>query len=174
MERKIVSFRITDEEKKLLKAYLDKIRNQEDTEPEPEPEPEQKEQQEPQKTTEPVRDADVQKFLDTAEKWYNAMKQLVEIGTIKQIPEIFKCGYQQQVSSSGIVSGGIAELPPFVEDVLNGGTYPNPEDCTEEERAVLYDAKFKVLFKTYIQAKDDRVRMNLRQSMLATVNEILG
>lgn len=173
MERKIVSFRITDEEKERLKAYLDKIRKQEDTKPEPEPE--QKEQQEPQKTTEPVRAADVQQFLDTAEKWYGAMKQLVEIGTIKQIPQIFIGGAPvQQISPTGIVSGATVELPPFVEDVLTGGTYPNPEDCTEEERAVLYDAKFKALFKAYTQAKDDRVRNNLRESVFALVREILG
>lgn len=162
MERKIVSFRITDSEKELLKTYLENIRSGK-AEP-------QKQVIQPQQE----RTKDVQQFLDTAEKWYGAMKQLVEIGTIKQIPQIFTGGTPQQISPTGIVSGGIVELPPFVEDVLNGGTYPNPEDCSQEERAVLYDAKFKALFKAYTQAKDDRVRNNLRESISALVGEILG
>lgn len=117
---------------------------------------------------------DEQRFLTTALKWFRAQTMLLEIGSIKQIPPIFTTGNQQTVSASGIVSGDIAELPQFVEDVLNGGTYPNPEDYTEEERAVLYDAKFKALFKAYTQAKDDRVRNNLRESVFALVREILG
>jgi hypothetical protein len=131
MERKIVSFRITDSEKELLKTYLENIRSG------------KAEPQEQVIRPQQERTKDVQQFLDTAEKWYGAMKQLVEIGTIKQIPQIFTNGAPvQQISPTGIVSGGTVELPPFVEDVLNGGTYPNPEDCSQEERAVLYDAKF--------------------------------
>ena len=118
---------------------------------------------------------DEQRFLTIALKWFRAQTMLKEIGTIKQIPQIFTNGAPvQQVSSTGIVSGGTVELPQFVEDVLNGGTYPNPEDCSQEERAVLYDAKFKALFKAYTQAKDDRVRNNLRESISALVGEILG
>lgn len=163
MERKIVSFRITDSEKELLKTYLENIRSGK-VEP-------QEQVIQPQQE----RTRDVQQFLDTAEKWYGAMKALVSIGTIKEIPQIFTGGAPaQQISPTGIVSGGTVELPPFVEDVLNGGTYPNPEDCTQEERAVLYDAKFKALFKAYTQAKDDRVRNNLRESISALVGEILG
>lgn len=116
---------------------------------------------------------DEQRFLTTALKWFRAQTMLLEIGSIKQIPPIFTTN-QQTISASGIVSGGTVELPPFLEDVLNGGTYPNPEDCTQEERAVLYDAKFKALFKAYTQAKDDKIRTNIRQTILATVNEILG
>jgi hypothetical protein len=160
MDKKQHIFRTTDKEYELLKEYLKQLRK---------PKPEKVSPQAP------TRPLDVQQFLDTAEKWYGAMKQLVEIGTIKQIPQIFTGGAPaQQISPTGIVSGGIVELPPFVEDVLNGGTYPNPEDCTEEERAVLYDAKFKALFKAYTQAKDDRVRNNLRESVFALVREILG
>lgn len=118
---------------------------------------------------------DEQQFLTIALKWFRAQTMLKEIGTIKQIPQIFTNGAPvQQVSSTGIVSGGTVELPQFVEDVLNGGTYPNPEDCSQEERAVLYDAKFKALFKAHTQAKDDRVRNNLRESISALVGEILG
>lgn len=107
---------------------------------------------------------------------------LVENGALTAVPDMIELAMsaiqgnhkQQNVSLSGIVSGGTVELPQFVEDVLNGNGYPNREDCTREESAILYDGKFKALFKAYTQAKDDRVRMNLRQSMLATVNEILG
>ena len=107
---------------------------------------------------------------------------LVENGALTAVPDMIELAMsaiqgnhkQQNVSPSGIVSGGTVDLPSFVEDVLNGGTYPNQEDCTQEERAVLYDAKFKVLFKAYTQAKDDKVRLNLRETILATVNEILG
>ena len=162
MNKKQHLFRLTDEHYELVKAYIKRLQTGESDIPE------QKSQQKQE------RASDVQQFLDTAEKWYGAMKQLVEIGTIKQIPQIFTNGAPvQQVSSTGIVSGGTVELPQFVEDVLNGGTYPNPEDCSQEERAVLYDAKFKALFKAHTQAKDDRVRNNLRESISALVGEIL-
>ena len=55
-----------------------------------------------------------------------------------------------------------AYLPPCVEDVLNGGTYPNPEDCTEEERGVLYNPMFQEHYKRYISTKDDKSRGLLR------------
>lgn len=106
---------------------------------------------------------------------------LVENGALETVPDMIALtmaaiqgNKPQNVSPSGIVTETNGELPLFVEDVLNGGTYPNPEDCTQEERAVLYDAKFKALFKAYTQAKDDRVRNNLRESIFALVREILG
>lgn len=104
-----------------------------------------------------------QQFLTTALKWFRAQTMLMEIGTINQIPAIFKTGGQPaQVSPSGIVSDGTVELPPFVEDVLNGGSYPNPEDCTEEERDILYNPMFQEHYKRYISTKDDKSRGLLR------------
>lgn len=55
-----------------------------------------------------------------------------------------------------------AYLPPFVEDILNGGSYPNPEDCTVEERDVLYNQMFQEYYKRYISTKDDKSRGLLR------------
>ena len=55
-----------------------------------------------------------------------------------------------------------AYLPPLVEDILNGGSYPNPEDCTEEERDVLYNPMFQEYYKRYISTKDDKSRGLLR------------
>ena len=106
---------------------------------------------------------------------------LVENGALPSIPDMIALtmaaiqgNKTQNVSSTGIVSGGTVELPQFVEDVLNGGTYPNPEDCSQEERSVLYDAKFKALFKAHTQAKDDKARHIIRESISALVGEILG
>lgn len=62
----------------------------------------------------------------------------------------------------GIHTINRAYLPPFVEDVLNGGSYPNPEDCIKEERAVLYDPMFQEYYKRYISTKDDKSRNLLR------------
>lgn len=106
---------------------------------------------------------DEQRFLTIALKWFRAQTMLKEIGTIKEIPQIFTNGAPiQQVSPIGIVSGGTVELPQFVEDVLNGGSYPNPEDCTEEERGVLYNPMFQEHYKRYISTKDDKSRGLLR------------
>lgn len=99
-----------------------------------------------------------QKFLTTALKWFRAQTMLLEIGSIKQIPPIFTTN-QQTISASGIVSGGTVELPQFVEDVLNGGTYPNPEDCTQEERAVLYNPMFQEHYKRYMSTKPEQRSM---------------
>lgn len=117
---------------------------------------------------------DEQDFLNKALMWYRAQTMLVEIGSICGIPNIFKAGGQQIVSPTGIVSGATTELPAFVEDILNGGTYPNREDCTQEEAAVLYDAKFKVLYKAFLVAKNDMARQNIKQSMIQLVGEILA
>ena len=151
MNKKQHLFRLTDEHYELVKAYIKRLQTGESDTPEPKSQQKQE------------RASDVQQFLDTAEKWYGAMKQLVEIGTIKQIPQIFtNCAPIQQVSPTGIVSGGTVELPQFVEDVLNGGSYPNPEDCTEEERGVLYNTMFQEHYKRYISTKDDKSRGLLR------------
>lgn len=106
---------------------------------------------------------------------------LVENGALSTVPDMIALtmaaiqgNKPQNVSPTGIVSGGTVELPQFVEDVLNGGTFPNREDCTQEESGVLYDAKFKALFKAYTQAKDNKARSIIRESISALVGEILG
>ncbi len=118
-----------------------------------------------------------QDFLNKALMWFRAQSMLVEIGSIGCVPNIFKAGGQQFISPTGIVSvmgNGATELPAFVEDILNGGTYPNREDCTQEEAAILYDAKFKVLYKAFLVAKNDMARQNIKQSMIQLVGEILA
>lgn len=115
-----------------------------------------------------------QDFLNKALMWFRAQSMLVEIGSISCVPNIFKAGGQQFISPTGIVSDSATELPAFVEDILNGGTYPNREDCTQEEAAILYDAKFKVLYKAFLVAKNDVARQNIKQSMIQLVGEILA
>ena len=115
-----------------------------------------------------------QDFLNKALMWFRAQSMLVEIGSIGCVPNIFKAGGQQIISPTGIVSENAPELSTFVEDVLNGGTYPNREDCTQEEAAILYDAKFKVLYKAFLVAKNDIARQNIKQSMIQLVGEILA
>lgn len=110
------------------------------------------------------------------------LQGLVETGALATVPDMIALAMaaiqgntprQTTITPTGVVFE-TATIPQFVEDVLNGGTFPNREDCTQEESAVLYDAKFKALFKAYTQAKDDRVRNNLRESISALVGEILG
>ena len=118
-----------------------------------------------------------QDFLNKALMWFRAQSMLVEIGTISCVPNIFKTSGQQIIGPTGIVSvmgNDATELPAFVEDILNGGTYPNREDCTQEEVAILYDAKFKALYKAFFVAKNDMARQNIKQSMVRLVGEILA
>lgn len=153
MEKKQRIFRITDQEHEALKAFLDKIRN---------------------KRAE-TKDSEEQDFLNKALMWFRAQSMLVEIGSISCVPNIFKTSGQQIIGPTGIVSvvgNDTTELPAFVEDILNGGTYPNREDCTQEEAAILYDAKFKALYKAFFVAKNDMARQNIKQSMVRLVGEI--
>ena len=118
-----------------------------------------------------------QNFLNKALTWFRAQSMLVEIGAKSCVPNIFNESSQQIIGPTGIVSvvgNDTTELPAFVEDILNGGTYPNREDCTQEEAAILYDAKFKALYKAFFVAKNDMARQNIKQSMVRLVDEILG
>ena len=176
MEKKQRLFRLTDAEYESLKDYLKKLR---DGEQEIRPsgdnskktDNQQPTKEEPKKQEKPK---DVLLFLERAEKWYRSMKGLIEVGSIDKIPDVFRAGGQQFISPTGIVSNSATELPAFIEDILNGGTYPNREDCTREEAAILYDAKFKVLYKAFLVAKNEENRQNIKQSMIQLVGEILA
>lgn len=121
-------------------------------------------------------DKDKEKFIQRALDWYDIIQKMIAFGSIKEMPDIFIFPQHTIVPESHAVSEpeGIipkerlihtlnrAYLPPFVEDVLNGGSYPNPEDCTEEERDVLYNPMFQEHYKRYISTKDDKSRGLLR------------
>lgn len=105
---------------------------------------------------------------------------LVENGALETVPDMIALtmaaiqgNKPQNVSPSGIVAETDGKLPQFVEDVLNGGAFPNREDCTHEEAAVLYDKRFQALFQAYMIAKKEEQRQNIRLSIGATINEIL-
>lgn len=173
MEKKQRLFRLTDAEYESLKDYLKKLR---DGEQEEQPSVDNSEKANNQQATK-EKPKDILLFLERAEKWYRSMKGLIEVGSIDKIPDVFRAGGQQFISPTGIVSvmgNSATELPVFVEDILNGGTYPNREDCTQEEAAILYDAKFKVLYKAFLVAKNDVARQNIKQSMIQLVGEILA
>lgn len=111
-------------------------------------------------------DSAKEKFIQRALGWYEIMQKMVAFGSISEIPDPFviqpTTNVAQTINPTGIVSGGTVKLPQFVEDVLNGGSYPNPEDCTEEERDVLYNPMFQEHYKRYISTKDDKSRGLLR------------
>lgn len=44
-------------------------------------------------------------------------------------------------------------LPAFVQDVLDGGSYPEKYECSIEEQKILYNQKFLELFQQYRTAK---------------------
>lgn len=58
-----------------------------------------------------------------------------------------------------------ALFPPFLLDVMNGGTYPNMEDLTREEQRILYDPTINSLVnqyrakRTFITALQIKVRL---------------
>lgn len=99
------------------------------------------------------------------------LQGLVETGALASVPDMIALAMtaiqgntpkQTTITPTGVVFE-TATIPQFVEDVLNGGTYPNPEDCTEEERAVLYNPMFQAYYKRYISTKDDKSRGLLRR-----------
>ena len=44
-------------------------------------------------------------------------------------------------------------MPTFVQDVLDGGSYPEKYECSIEEQKILYNQKFLELFQQYRTAK---------------------
>lgn len=45
-------------------------------------------------------------------------------------------------------------LPAWLEEIMNGGVFPSPEDCTAEERDLLYSPEICPLVIKYRQTKN--------------------
>lgn len=98
------------------------------------------------------------------------LQGLVETGALASVPDMIALAItaiqgntpkQTTITPTGVVFE-TAAIPQFIEDVLNGGSYPNPEDCTKEERDILYNSMFQEYYKRYISTKDDKSRGLLR------------
>lgn len=43
----------------------------------------------------------------------------------------------------------VENIPEWLMNIMNGGTFPAPEDCTREEAAILYDANINPLVLSF-------------------------
>lgn len=64
-------------------------------------------------------------------------------------------------------------MPKFVEEILNGGAYPNREDCTQQEAKVLYDKEFQNYFSQYIQCRNELEKQGLYETIAVYTNVLI-
>lgn len=108
---------------------------------------------------------DIKRILRT----YRSIKQLVNDGVLPEMPDI--CQYIVQAvriekpAQTQQNQPTQIELPRFVDDVLAGGAYPAPEECTTDERNILYNQQFQTFYKVYRQTAKDDVRQKLRRTI---------
>lgn len=57
------------------------------------------------------------------------------------------------------------KLPAFLLDVMNGGTFPAPEDLTRAEQAILYDNQINKLVNLYRQTKKADLAQHIRERL---------
>jgi hypothetical protein len=63
-------------------------------------------------------------------------------------------------------------LPAFVQDVLDGGSYPEKYECTIEEQKILYNQKFLELFQQYRTAKSQTTADIVLSQIVSLVKEL--
>lgn len=78
--------------------------------------------------------------VKTVEAWVELIQK------IKNAPSTLQPAPESQPLSNQFNLEGIPEL---VLNVMNGGTFPAPEDLTREERAVVYDGQLNGLINVY-------------------------
>lgn len=59
----------------------------------------------------------------------------------------------------------IQPLPMFLTDIMNGGTFPAPEDLTRAEQAILYDNQINTLVNLYRQTKKADLAQHIRERL---------
>ena len=57
------------------------------------------------------------------------------------------------------------KLPPFLLEVMNGGTFPQPEDLTKAEQAILYDNQINTLVNLYRKTKKADLAQHIRERL---------
>lgn len=60
-----------------------------------------------------------------------------------------KCKHSLQSPKAQSISSPSTAIPELVLDIMNGGTFPAPEDLTREERALVYDGQLNGLINVY-------------------------
>lgn len=63
-------------------------------------------------------------------------------------------------------------LPAFVQDVLNGGAYPEQYECDAREQKILYNQKFIELFQQYRTAKSQTTADIVLSQIVSLVKEL--
>ena len=107
------------------------------------------------------------------------LQSLVDNGALKALPDMIQLAMaslavaqnQESTTITTMVTDE-SELPPFVEEVLAGGSYPNQEDCTHEEAIILYDKTFQSLFRAYMLTRDEKQRASVKQQLSEVVRDI--
>jgi len=63
-------------------------------------------------------------------------------------------------------------LPTFVQDVLDGGAYPEQYECSIEEQKILYNQRFLELFQQYRTAKSQTTADIVLSQIVSLVKEL--
>ena len=69
------------------------------------------------------------------------------------------------LSTDGVNMLKMPKLPPFLLEVMNGGTFPQPEDLTKAEQAILYDNQINTLVNLYRQTKNQDLAQHIRERL---------
>lgn len=75
-----------------------------------------------------------------------------------------KSSYQEAIKSIK-PQQEMPKLPQFLLDIMNGGTFPQPEDLTKAEQAILYDNQINTLVNLYRQTKKIDLANHIRERL---------
>lgn len=114
-------------------------------------------------------------FLKKCLDWFRAQQTLVNVGAIPCIPNIFASQSQPLIMTHNTLkTHDFSDIPPIVEEVIDGGAYPDECECTKEESAILYNKQWQTLFKVYKNIKDERKRAEIKENLLNQAQDILN
>lgn len=57
------------------------------------------------------------------------------------------------------------EIPKWIMDILQGGAVPNPEECTREEAAILYDREINPLIIAYRMTRQSAILKEIEKKL---------
>lgn len=77
---------------------------------------------------------------------------------------------QEKTTDESFITAVI--LPDFVEEVLNGGAYPEPYDCTKEESKILHNPSFLNLYQKYRTTPTQQGKNKLRIEINNLINSL--
>lgn len=58
-----------------------------------------------------------------------------------------------------------SEIPKWIMEILQGGAVPNPEECTKEEAAILYDRAINPLIIAYRMTRQGAILKEIEKKL---------